>query len=131
MPALIDTDVAIELMRQNPVTLRHLAGYDDAVLVSSITAAELFFGAYNSANPDKNVARTRDFLGRFQRVTVTDAVADRFGRLKAELRRQSVQVAPFDLMIASIALEHGCVLVTGNTRHFNRIEGLQIENWIR
>ncbi len=131
MPALIDTDVAIELMRQNPETLRHLADYDDAVLVSSITAAELFFGAYNSANPDKNAARTRDFLSRFQRVTVTDAVADRFGRLKAELRRQSVQVAPFDLMIASIALEHGCVLVTGNTRHFNRIEGLRIENWIR
>ena len=81
--------------------------------------------------PNKYAARTRDFLSRFQRVTVTDAVADRFGRLKAELRRQSVQVAPFDLMIASIALEHGCVLVTGNTRHFNRIEGLRIENWIR
>ena len=90
MPVLIDTDVAIELMRQSPYALDCVSRHDDSIYVSSVTVAELYFGAYNSARPNENVAKVRGFLENFPRVNITDEVAERFGRVKAELRRRSV-----------------------------------------
>ena len=131
MPVLIDTDVAINLMRHNPYTLDRLAQCQDAVFISSISVSELYFGAYNSERPEKNVALLQAFLGNFQVLTITEGVAHLFGKLKASLKRQSVQVAPFDLMIGSIALENGCMVATGNIRHFRHIKELQLSDWIR
>ena len=131
MPVLIDTDVAINLMRHSPYTLDCLANCQETVFLSSISVSELYFGAYNSARPEKNVAILEAFLQNFQTLTVTDAVARLFGKLKAALRKQSLQVAPFDLMIGSIALENGCMVATGNLRHFRHIKELQLSDWIR
>ena len=131
MPVLIDTDVAIELMRLNPYTLDCIAKHEDSVFVSTITSAELYFGAYNSARPEQNALKVKAFLRNFPRVTIDDETARRYGLLKVNLRRRSVQVAPFDLMIATLALANGCVVATGNIRHFNRIDGLQIVDWVR
>ena len=131
MPVLIDTDVAINLMRHSPYTLDCLANCQETVFLSSISVSELYFGAYNSARPEKNVAILEAFLQNFQMLTITDAVARLFGRLKAALRKQSVQVAPFDLMIGSIALENDCMVATGNLRHFRHIKELQLSDWIR
>ena len=131
MPVLIDTDVAINLMRHSPYTLDCLANCQETVFLSSISVSELYFGAYNSARPEKNVAILEAFLQNFQTLTVTDAVARLFGKLKAALRKQSLQVASFDLMIGSIALENGCMVATGNLRHFRHIKELQLSDWIR
>ena len=131
MPALIDTDVAIELMRRNPYTLECVANFNEAILISSITASELYFGAYNSAHPDENVVKVQRFLDNFPVLTITVETARAFGRMKVKLKRQSIQIAPFDLMIASIALENGCIVATGNVRHFRPIEELQLVDWIR
>lgn len=62
---------------------------------------------------------------------MTADAARTFGELKAKLRRRSVQVAPMDLLIAAIALRHGCTLATGNVRHFRSVPDLRVENWIR
>lgn len=131
MTALIDTDVAIELMRRNPYTLDCVANFDGTISVSSITASELYFGAYNSAHPDENAVKVQKFLDNFPVLTIAAEAARIFGRLKARLKRQSIQVAPFDLMIASIALENGCVVATGNVRHFRQVEELHLVDWIR
>ena len=131
MPVLLDTDVAIELLRANPKCLECLAKTQGHVLVSTITASELYFGAFNSTYPDENAGRVTEFLGDFRSVSMTNDTAMRFGQLKAELRRKSIQIGPFDLLIASLALENGCSLATGNTRHFQHIPGLQLEDWIR
>ena len=131
MPALIDTDVAIELMRRNPFTLECVANFNEAISVSSITASELFFGAFNSAHPDENSRKVQSFIENFSVLTITIETARIFGRLKTRLRQRSIQVAPFDLMIASIALENGCAVATGNVRHFQNIGQLQLMDWIR
>ncbi len=131
MPVLIDTDVAINLMRHSPYTLDCLANCQETVFLSSISVSELYFGAYNSARSEKNVAILEAFLRNFQMLTITGTVARLFGKLKATLRKQSVQVAPFDLMIGSIALENGCMVATGNLRHFRHIKELQLSDWIR
>ncbi|MGH8603243.1 MAG: hypothetical protein ACREXR_10860 [Gammaproteobacteria bacterium] len=52
--------------------------------------------------------------------------AERFGQLKAKL-----ELADLDLLIAAITLTHGATLITGNLKHYQRIETLCIEDWIR
>ena len=54
-----------------------------------------------------------------------------FGRWKAMLERAGRRVADAGLMIATVALAHGASVVTGNRKHYERIEGLRIEDWIR
>ena len=131
MPVLLDTDVAIELLRGNPKCLTCLSLAQEPVFISTVTAAELYFGTFNSAHPEENAAKVDEFLGDFRSVSITTNVAKRFGAIKAGLRRKAVQAGPFDLLIASIALENGCSLATGNVKHFRHVPELHLENWIR
>jgi tRNA(fMet)-specific endonuclease VapC len=59
------------------------------------------------------------------------AAAQHFGEQKALLEAGGRRLADADLLIASIARSRGAVLVTGNRRHYQRIDGLAIEDWIR
>ena len=56
--------------------------------------------------------------------------AEVFGQLRSLLERKGQRLDDLDLMIASIALRHDLTLVTGNTRHFSRVPGLRVENWL-
>lgn len=53
------------------------------------------------------------------------------GQLRAELEQKGQPLDLADLEIASIAIAGDFTLVTGNTRHFGRIEGLRVENWLK
>jgi tRNA(fMet)-specific endonuclease VapC len=61
---------------------------------------------------------------------VTPLVIEEFGRLRALLRRRHQLIPDMDLAIAATALAHGLTLVTHNTRHFARVPGLVLEDWI-
>ena len=56
--------------------------------------------------------------------------AEAYGRLRAELEREGRRLGEPDLRIASIALSRGVTLVTGNVRHFARVPGLVVEDWL-
>ena len=129
MAVLLDTDVSIELLRRNAHTLDCLAACEDEIYVSTITAAELYFGAYHSQQVEKNVRAVDEFLKQFPRLTLSDKSSRIFGEQKQRLREKSVQVDTLDLLIASLALANHCTLVTGNTRHFENIKGLRLLNW--
>ncbi|MEF8036880.1 PIN domain-containing protein, partial [Escherichia coli] len=51
------------------------------------------------------------------------------GQIRAELARQGRPVGPFDQMIAGHARSRGLIIVTNNTREFERVDGLRIEDW--
>jgi tRNA(fMet)-specific endonuclease VapC len=53
-----------------------------------------------------------------------------YGELRARLQREGRTIGNNDLWIAAHALAEGCVLVTNNTREFERVEGLMLENWV-
>ena len=93
---------------------RALAGL--AVVVSTLSAA----GCGSAAVDETLTFRLWD-----------EQAADRHGRLRARLRGLGAPIGDFDEMIAAHALSLGAVLVTDNVRHFERVGGLVIENWVR
>lgn len=131
MPVLLDTDVSIEILRGSRYAIESVATHDGDVYVSSITAAELFYGACHSQRPERNVRIVRDFLGQFPRLTLTDESARLFGELKESLRTRATPIDAFDLLIAVMALENHCTLATGNAKHFSKVDGLSLVNWCR
>jgi tRNA(fMet)-specific endonuclease VapC len=76
----------------------------------------------------ENLARAEFFIQQLPVLPLSNNALRRFGQLKAELRKAGQPLADFDLLIASISLAESYVLVTNNTRHYDRIPELQLEN---
>ena len=132
---VFDTDTLSELVKPAPsssllVHLARVARQDQ--FTTAITVGEMFYGAYN--NPE----RRESILSRFEekvwprvRILPFDTDASRtYGQLRAHLERIGTPLPGADLQIASIALTRGYTVVTGNVRHFARVPGLRVENWI-
>jgi len=129
---LLDTDTCVEILRGNPVVLRRRAENRHAeAAVSFMTAAELFYGAERSAFPEDNLRLVEGFLLATTVLHTETAVLRRFGRIKADLKKEGALIPDADIFIAATALEKADRLVTGNGRHFGRIDGLRLENWTR
>ncbi|MHC5610421.1 MAG: PIN domain-containing protein [Nostoc sp.] len=131
MNYLLDTDTCIYWPNGcQPVREKLLAVGWDEVCICVITAAELYYGAYNSNRVSENLANAERFIQNLPVLPLTDPALRKYGELKAELRRIGQTIAEFDLLIASVAVVENYTLVTNNTRHYSRIANLQLENWI-
>lgn len=127
---LLDSDLLIGLIRENADAVRFFSDHNDAEFATTIiSACELFEGAYRSTNPEKQLDRVRTILSRLPILQVSDAGAQRFGKMAASLGQAGRMLDDFDLLIASIALEANHVLVTRNRKHFDRVPGLKIQTW--
>ena len=105
-------------------------GLDD-IAISFITLSELYYGAYKSHRTKENLAavkRLSDKLGVFES---NDEISENFGKLKAALEKEGNVIDDADLFIAACAIVNDATLVTNNERHFKRIKGLKLENWIK
>ena len=126
---LLDTNICIYYIKGNYDLDKKIDAIDDnAIFISEITLAELKFGVENSAFPDKNRAVLRDFLSGVQILPIFDAL-DVFAKEKARLRKSGTPVDDFDLFIGASAVVSEMILVTNNTKHFARMDGIVIENW--
>jgi predicted nucleic acid-binding protein len=90
---------------------------------------ELYFGAYKSEKVAGNLAKIRRIENSFEIVSTGKESAQIFGMLKASLKKSGAPLDDFDLLIASCAMAHNLTLVTNNTKHFSRIDGLKLTNW--
>jgi tRNA(fMet)-specific endonuclease VapC len=97
-----------------------------------MTKGELYFGAYNSGKVKENLKKIQIFFEEPgpKLLPMDDAVMECFGKFKAELRRKGQPVGDIDLLIAGVAISRELKLVTNNTKHFNRIPGISLENWL-
>ena len=126
---LLDTNICIFCMRGKFEMNRKiaLAGINNCYL-SEITVAELYFGAENSNNPKKTMSETEEFVSLFRVVPLGKSLHT-FGREKAYLTSIGRKIENFDMSIGATALQHKMVMVTDNVDHFERIRGIEIENW--
>lgn len=127
---LLDTDIWIALAHGRPSTLARLRSLDPAqVATSSIVRAELMFGARKSQRVAENLEGFRRLLEPFVSLPFDDLAAGHYGLIRATLERAGTSVGANDLLIASIALAHDCLLVTRNSREFEGVVGLRVETW--
>lgn len=129
----LDTDVISELLRPRPADrlvarLRALPVQDQST--TAITLGELAYGAHRAGRPEL-YERALGLLAGTVILPFDHAAATQYGRIRAELEREGRRLADPDLRIAATALARHVTLVTGNVRHFARVPGLEVEDWIR
>ena len=99
------------------------------IALSSITMAELHYGAAHSKNRESNIKKVRIFCSSLTLCPFEEHAAEIFGEIKEILASERKMIGVMDLLIASIALAKKATLVTHNTREFSRIPTLKIEDW--
>lgn len=130
MKYLLDTNICIALLRgdRNVADKLIKTGKMNCYL-SVITLLELMYGAFNSKNIEKERRSVEELVSHFP-IVALDNCSLEYASNKVKLRNAGTPVDEFDLLIASTALHYDFTLVTDNIKHFKRIEGLKIENWI-
>jgi tRNA(fMet)-specific endonuclease VapC len=127
---MLDTDTCIAIIKKHPRVLKKLRGKSVGQIgISSITLAELSFGAEKSSRSKEAHEALGDFLVALEVAGFDDASAMTYGRVRASLAQKGQPIGPLDTLIGSHALEIDVVLVTHNTREFSRIDGLRLEDW--
>ena len=126
---ILDSDHCIAILR-GKLDLSGKIESNDDLAVTSISVGELAYGAHRSSRPEENLTRLDVLLAMLTVLSFDETCARRFGLLKATLEHAGTPLHDLDLQIASIAVEHNAILVTHNQRHFVRIEGLNLEDWL-
>jgi len=127
---LLDTDICIYALKQDPVVLRNLLSHERAdVAVSVITEAELRTGAAKSHSAAKTLRLVENFLRPLRIVELTPEDAAAYASVRARLERAGTPIGPLDTLIAAQAVARRLILVSNNERGFGRVAGLRFENW--
>jgi tRNA(fMet)-specific endonuclease VapC len=130
MKFLLDTNICVYALKQNPRVLDRLLAYNRSdVAVSVITEAELRTGAAKSTSAMKTLHRVENFLRPLEIVDFVSDDAAAYAGVRAKLERAGTPIGPLDTLIAAQALARKLVLVTNNEREFRRVTGLRVENW--
>lgn len=134
MMFLFDTDTLSQILKRTPsstLLVRLATVPPEQQFTSAITVGEMVYGACRSRSPEPLLQQLEERLWPNVRVLPFDRpAAEMYGRLRAELERAGTPLCEPDLRIASIALIHDLTVVTGNVRHFGRVSGLRVENWL-
>jgi len=133
MKYLLDTNICIYIINKRPpvVLQKFVALQPGDAGVSSITIAELEYGAHKSSNPERNLRALAQFLLPLQSVNFDQAAASAYGELRALLERKGTVIGSMDMLIVGHAISLNIPLVSNNTREFNRVPKLQVENWAK
>jgi tRNA(fMet)-specific endonuclease VapC len=128
---LLDSNTCIHYLngRSIEIARKVKSTPSDQIAVCSIVKAELYFGAERSNNTTKTRAEQDEFFAPFQSLSFDDTAANLYAKIRADLATKGTPIGPNDLMIAAIALANNLTLISHNTREFNRINTLKLEDW--
>ncbi|HMJ70339.1 MAG TPA: type II toxin-antitoxin system VapC family toxin [Cyclobacteriaceae bacterium] len=97
--------------------------------ISEITIAEMIYGAEKSDRREKNLLTAQEYIDKFTTIPIASALRV-YAKEKARLSRAGNLIDDFDLLIGATAIANDLILVTRNVSHFQRLEGIKIENWV-
>lgn len=128
---LLDTNICIYVINNKPAQVfeKFKQFKIGELAVSSITASELAFGVEKSGS-ERNKQALNKFLMPLEIIPYDDQAIWHYARLRQQLQSTGKTIGSLDMLIAAHALSLGVTLVTNNTKEFERIEGLKLENWV-
>lgn len=128
----LDTNTCIYFLngKYESVKNKILSTPPNAIAISSIVKAELLLGAYKSKNKTVNIEKIEQFLEPFEIIPFVDMMTYVYAGIRTSTESVGINIGPNDLFIATIVKFHEGVLVTNNKKEFEKIAGLQIDNWV-
>ncbi|MCM1024055.1 MAG: type II toxin-antitoxin system VapC family toxin [Prevotella sp.] len=127
---MLDTNMCIYAQKQAPGVLAKIReNYGYGIAVSAVTLAELEYGVQASANAERNAVALLKFLAVTDVLPFDNAAAAEYGKIRADLRKKGTPIGAMDMLIAAHARAEKLTVVTHNTREFERVEGLTLEDW--
>lgn len=128
MKFLLDTNAVVAVLGGKPSVLARVKRHHPRDFgIPAIVMHELFFGAFKSSRASENLTRV-DAL-QLEVVDFDREDARRAGELRAHLASAGTPIGPYDALIAGQALARSLVLITPNTREFQRVPALRLEDW--
>jgi tRNA(fMet)-specific endonuclease VapC len=130
---MLDTDTVSHLVRGKTPALdaRIVAVAPEQVCISAVTRGELLYGLRLKDGAHRLAQVVEQFLSRVRCLPWDEAAATQFAIVATDLNKAGMPIGSMDAMIAGHAIAAGAVFVTNNRRHFDRVAGLRVENWVR
>lgn len=132
MRYLLDTNICIYLIKKRPKEIleRFRQHSPEDVAISTVTLFELEYGAQKSHYSQRAQEALARFLIPLALVDVDHLAATEAAAIRAKLEKNGTPIGPYDLLIAGVAKSRNMILVTNNTKEFERIDHLHLENWV-
>lgn len=128
---LLNTNIVVAFLNGDNSILKRIKDEIDRIALSSLVVAELDYGAKASQRAKENLEKLYRFLDVVQVVPFDIECAKICGSIKSKLRNIGKPTGEVDVLIAATAMAHKATLVTANKKHFENIEGLKIEVWLK
>lgn len=128
---LLDTNIISDLVRRpaGMAATRIAEVGEDSICTSIVVAAELRYGAVKSDSKQLS-ERVALLLSALEVLPLEPPADQRYAEVRHHLARQGIPIGPNDLLIAAQALAADLTLVTANTREFERVPSLRVDNWL-
>ena len=132
MRYLLDTNICIYLIKKRPAEVleRFRQHSPKDVAISTITLFELQYGIEKSQYRQGSEDALAKFMLPLDLINLDRSAAIEAAAIRAQLESKGMPIGPYDLLIAGLARSQNMTLVTSNTKEFERIAGLHLENWI-
>lgn len=129
---LLDTNIVIYVMKRKPLEVLKVFNKNaNRMAISTITLAELMYGAEKSQQVESNLSNIEDFVSHLEVLPYDINATQHYGQIKAFLESKGKPIGVNDIHIAAHARSHGLTLVTNNLSEFKRVPNLALENWIQ
>lgn len=128
---MLDTNIVIYVIKRRPrALLDKFNAHAGQMCISAITESELLHGVEKSDHRDRNLRQVEDFVSRLDVLAYDSKAAAHYGDIRADLERKGKPIGVNDLHIAAHARAEGLILVSNNTREFERVTALRLDNWV-
>ena len=128
---LLDTNIVIYVIKNKPMSaLTFFNQHAGQMAMSAITLAELLHGAEKSNASERSLGVVEDFCARLEVLPYGSKAAQHYGSIRSALEKRGETIGVNDLHIAAHARSEGLTLVSNNAREFERVEALQLVNWV-
>jgi tRNA(fMet)-specific endonuclease VapC len=130
MSFVVDTDICSAYLKGDRRVSGRFLQYAGGIHISAVTLAELYSWAYRSALSPQRIAAVEDLCLEFTVISMDPVIAKRCGEERAAMLDLGLVISIPDMLIAATALHFNFTVVTHNTKHFSKVPGLRLEDWL-